>query len=373
MSKIESENKRTENMKRQKEELLRRRQQAKIAAQNQRQMILAEFEKMKITKKFPSSLTQQLNLSGVSGMPAVDAKTATGSRKRPASATAKLNSPAIKPATTSSGAQDGGGGSKMFHHVRSGLPPQQNQQHRQQAHPPARKEYKPPRAKGPSKAGGAPLRPRTAASTLNHTHNPLRKKQPTQQPHPHTHTHPAHQIDGLSSHTSTSSGIPPTRGNTPSGIPPGGIPPSSSSSGGASLRSKAGHSNSKSHSKPPKGKAPRSRPASSTKSRGGGSAAGAAVAGSNEHSMSRDKAIAHVEGVRRRQNEYLLQILEEEQSLEEQREQMMQQVRNAPERRRLEKIFGVERAKASERIMRITEEHETVLTQKIARLGLLLP
>ena len=40
------------------------------------------------------------------------------------------------------------------------------------------------------------------------------------------------------------------------------------------------------------------------------------------------------------------------------------------EQRRLEKIFGIERAKASERIMRITEEHEAVLAKKMVELGL---
>ena len=43
---------------------------------------------------------------------------------------------------------------------------------------------------------------------------------------------------------------------------------------------------------------------------------------------------------------------------------------SAKEKRRLEKIFGVERAKASERIMRITEDHETALAYRMTELGL---
>merc|ERR550514_1346924 len=85
---------------------------------------------------------------------------------------------------------------------------------------------------------------------------------------------------------------------------------------------------------------------------------------------SREQAIQQVEALRRRQNEHLLQVLEEEQGLEEQREAMLAGLDKGQEQRRLEKIFGIERAKASERIMRITEEHEAVLAKKMVELGL---
>lgn len=78
-----------------------------------------------------------------------------------------------------------------------------------------------------------------------------------------------------------------------------------------------------------------------------------------------------IELLRRKQNQHLLQVLEEEQVAEEQREAMMKQVKDIAERRRLEKIFGVERARASERIMRITEDHETVLKQRMSDMGLM--
>lgn len=79
-----------------------------------------------------------------------------------------------------------------------------------------------------------------------------------------------------------------------------------------------------------------------------------------------------IELLRRNQNQHLLQVLEEEQIAEEQREAMMKQVKDVAERRRLEKIFGVERARASERIMRITEDHETVLKQRMSDMGLMV-
>ena len=73
---------------------------------------------------------------------------------------------------------------------------------------------------------------------------------------------------------------------------------------------------------------------------------------------------------RRKNNEQLLAVLEEEQNMEEGRELTMQRVDNGAERSRLEKMYGIERARASERIMRITEEHEMVLAAKMAELGL---
>jgi len=67
---------------------------------------------------------------------------------------------------------------------------------------------------------------------------------------------------------------------------------------------------------------------------------------------------AALDVLRRKQNEKLLMVLEEEQKAEEEREKKMREVREAGERQRLDKIFGVERARASDRIMKLTEEHE---------------
>ena len=63
--------------------------------------------------------------------------------------------------------------------------------------------------------------------------------------------------------------------------------------------------------------------------------------------------------------------MKEEQQLEEKRESLLRNVRDPRERQRLERAFGMERAKASERIMRITEENEMALASKMAELGVL--
>lgn len=78
-----------------------------------------------------------------------------------------------------------------------------------------------------------------------------------------------------------------------------------------------------------------------------------------------------IESLRRRQNEQLLKVLEEEQRAEERRERMLRTVQDEEDRRRLERVFGLERAKSSERIMRLTEEHEMVLASKMAKFGMI--
>lgn len=75
-----------------------------------------------------------------------------------------------------------------------------------------------------------------------------------------------------------------------------------------------------------------------------------------------------LEELRRKQNEELLQILEEEQRAEDEREATLAQVDDPSQRKRLEKIFGVERAKANDRIINITAQHELALQMKAASL-----
>ena len=67
--------------------------------------------------------------------------------------------------------------------------------------------------------------------------------------------------------------------------------------------------------------------------------------------------------MRQKQTMHLLQVLEEEQQSEDKREKTLRSVKSV-ERRRLDKVFAVERAKASERIVRITEDNELVLADK---------
>lgn len=70
--------------------------------------------------------------------------------------------------------------------------------------------------------------------------------------------------------------------------------------------------------------------------------------------LSYEDSLLDLEDLKRVQNEQLLSVLEEEQTRENEREHMLVQVGDAAEKRRLEKIFGVERAKANDRIMRMT-------------------
>ena len=62
-----------------------------------------------------------------------------------------------------------------------------------------------------------------------------------------------------------------------------------------------------------------------------------------------------VETLRMQQNHEMLLILEEEQANEANRETMMTKIMDAKEKKRLEKIFGMERAKAQTRIQELSE------------------
>ena len=69
-------------------------------------------------------------------------------------------------------------------------------------------------------------------------------------------------------------------------------------------------------------------------------------------------------------NMELMEVLEQETAAESQREQQLKQTSDELERRRLEKIFGIERAKASERIISTSDRHDNILRQEMASLGL---
>merc|ERR1711939_1291387 len=66
-----------------------------------------------------------------------------------------------------------------------------------------------------------------------------------------------------------------------------------------------------------------------------------------QESLTKDEAHHLVEELRRRQNEDLLLVLEQEQRNETDREIEIAKVTDTSERRRLEQMFGVERARAS--------------------------
>ena len=95
------------------------------------------------------------------------------------------------------------------------------------------------------------------------------------------------------------------------------------------------------------------------------------TSGVAEDSLESETAHDIVEKMRQKQTMHLLQVLEEEQQSEDKREKTLRSVKDPVERRRLDKVFAVERAKASERIVRITEDNELVLADKMAQLGLI--
>lgn len=72
-----------------------------------------------------------------------------------------------------------------------------------------------------------------------------------------------------------------------------------------------------------------------------------------------------LEQLRREQNEALMRVLEEEKSAEEARERMGRAVMSETEASRLEMVFAEERRRASERIVRLTKEHESRIKEAV--------
>ena len=62
-----------------------------------------------------------------------------------------------------------------------------------------------------------------------------------------------------------------------------------------------------------------------------------------------------IETIKLRQNHEMLVMLEEEQENEKQREEELRKVSDPQDRKRLEKILGMERAKAHSRIQQLVE------------------
>jgi hypothetical protein len=57
----------------------------------------------------------------------------------------------------------------------------------------------------------------------------------------------------------------------------------------------------------------------------------------------------------------LMALLEQETAAETVREQQLRSTQDETERRRLDKIFGLERARASERIIATSDKHDNIL------------
>ena len=88
-------------------------------------------------------------------------------------------------------------------------------------------------------------------------------------------------------------------------------------------------------------------------------------------SVPRDDAFRILDGLREKNNREILAILAEEQTNEAQREVKLREVKDDSEKNRLEKIFGIERARASERIVNTSDRHEVLLREEMKRLGLM--
>lgn len=74
---------------------------------------------------------------------------------------------------------------------------------------------------------------------------------------------------------------------------------------------------------------------------------------------------------REQQNQELMNVLEAETQAETARESQLREADDVS-RRRLEKIYGVERAQASERIILISDKHDKELKAEMSRLGVAL-
>ena len=72
-----------------------------------------------------------------------------------------------------------------------------------------------------------------------------------------------------------------------------------------------------------------------------------------------------LEALRKKQNEVLLRILEDEKQAEEQRATALRGTTDPESRNNLEKIFAEERKRASERIIRQTKENEAIIKKAI--------
>lgn len=78
-------------------------------------------------------------------------------------------------------------------------------------------------------------------------------------------------------------------------------------------------------------------------------------AGSNGENPNEKEIKQKIENFKMQQNHEMLVILEEEQENEANREETMKKISDPKEKKRLEKIFGMERAKAQARIQELSE------------------
>lgn len=72
--------------------------------------------------------------------------------------------------------------------------------------------------------------------------------------------------------------------------------------------------------------------------------------------------------LRREQNAALLRVLEEERKAEDEREQALSHLTDDKERHRVELLFAEERRAASERIIRLTKEHDIRIREAVVKM-----
>ena len=76
----------------------------------------------------------------------------------------------------------------------------------------------------------------------------------------------------------------------------------------------------------------------------------------NEYASDRkDKALIQIQDIKDQLNQELLTLLDYEQEQENDRDAKIKEIADSEERQRLDKIFGVERARASNRIMQVSK------------------
>lgn len=78
-----------------------------------------------------------------------------------------------------------------------------------------------------------------------------------------------------------------------------------------------------------------------------------------------------VEALAAEQNGYLLMLLEKEQANEVERGRILAAIDDLGDQRRLEKIFAIERAKASAVIKNVTKQHERELALQLHQMGMI--
>ena len=84
-----------------------------------------------------------------------------------------------------------------------------------------------------------------------------------------------------------------------------------------------------------------------------------------EKTVSNEDVKRELDILRRKQNDILLRVLEEERQAEEQRISALRSTTDVESRKNLEMIFAEERKRASERIIRQTKDNEAIIKQAI--------